>query len=168
MSRFDQRAEGAAKGRRDDAGVPRAEVRALRNALGTNHRKLEDDVESLEVLLSSNPSNPNAPVEQGPPQPGSREFNLAIEFFGRIAADIRTVRRAVAQIDIAQRDKQKLLAGLNELAKAWDQRAIAFGNPDPTAMEAQFTKAQELEGRAAPARRLLDRYFPGAAEEAES
>jgi hypothetical protein len=169
MSRFDERAESTAVAQRGDGkGVTAAEVRALKKALGTQHRKLEDDVSSLEVLLHANPANENAPVEQGPPLPGSPTFNLAVEYFRRIADDIRRVRTAVNGIKIDPGHKQDLMEGLYALAKAWDERGYAFSTPEPASSEAKYKTAREFDRDAASARRVLSLYFPDAAEEGES
>jgi hypothetical protein len=174
MSRFDESAEGAAAGRRRGDGdnqIPPAEVRALKKALGAQHRKLEEDLSSVDVLLHTDPSNPNSPVEQGPAQPGTPSFEQGVNFIGRVADDIRAVQGAVSRVKIDKDDKKDLLYGLNRLAKAWDERAHAFETPDPVSAAAKYRTVHELEKEAAPARRVLNLYFPDAAEaagEAES
>ncbi len=175
MSRFDERAEGAAVARRRDNGdgdsnnFTAAEVRALKRALGTQRGRLEDDLSSLEVLLHSDPGNPNAPVEQGPPQPDSPTFKQAVAFYHRVADDIRAIRSAVSRITIDQGHKQDLLEGLYYLAKTWDERGNAFGTgDDPASAAAKYRTARDLEKDAAPARRVLNLYFPEAAERVES
>ncbi len=167
MSLFDERAEGAAQRRRRDGGnrIPPADVRALKTALGTQHRKLEDDLSSVDVLLHTDPSNPNAPVEQGPPLPGTPSAARAADFIGRVADDIRKVRNAVFNIDIDQKDKRILVTGLFHLASAWDFRAQAVEATDPVKAAAAFKKAHEDEGDAAAARKILEKYFPDASEE---
>jgi hypothetical protein len=173
MSRFDQRAEGAAaRRRRDDGdapeGVSRDDRNAVRNALGTGHKKLEEDLSSLEVLLHSDPSNPNAPVEEGPPVPGDPAFNLAVKFMGKVADDIRAVQQAVTRIRIDENDKSVLIEGLHALGKGWDERAHAFSTPEPVSSAAKYRTAHEFERDAIPALKLLEIYFPQLAEEGES
>jgi hypothetical protein len=172
MSRFDGRAEGAAVGRRDGGkkdDISPAEVRALKRALGTQHRKLEDDLSSVDVLLHTNPADENSPVEQGPPLPGSFTFDRAVEFIGRVADDIRQIRKAVTGVKMDPNHKQDLLEGLYNLAKAWDERAYAFATPEPASSAAKYRTAHEFERDAAPGLRVLNLYFPDAAEvEAES
>ena len=173
MSRFDGRAESAAVRRREGGkkdDISPAEVRALKRALGTQHQKLEDDLFSVDVLLHTNPANENSPVEQGPPLPGSSTtFDRAVEFLGRVADDIRRIRKAVTGVKMDPKHKQDLLEGLYNLAKAWDERAYAFATPEPASSAAKYRTAHEFERDAAPGLRVLNLYFPDAAEvEAES
>jgi len=171
MSRFDERAEAAAVDQRrgdQDNGPSAAEVRVVKRALATQHQKLQDDVSSLEVLLHANPSNPNAPVEQGPPLPGDPSFDLAVKFMGRVADDIRAVQAAVSRIKIDKDDKNVLTEGLHDLAKAWDERKYAFATPEPASSAAKYRTAHEFERDAIPALKLLEIYFPDLAEEDES
>jgi hypothetical protein len=171
MSRFDERAEAAAVNqRRGDQGngPSAAEIRVVKSALGTQHRKLQEDLSSLEVLLHADPGNPNAPVEEGPPLPGDPSFPLAVKFMGKVADDIRSVQAAVSRIKIDEDDKSVLIEGLHALAKAWDERAHAFSTPEPTSSAAKYRTAHEFERDAIPARKLLEIYFPELAEEGES
>jgi hypothetical protein len=172
MSRFDQRAEGAAgRRRRDDGGAPEGvssdDRNAVRNALGTGHRKLEDDLSSLEVLLHANPANPNAPVEQGPPVPGDPSFNLAVEFFERVADDLTQIYKATLKLKIDREDKQALTNGVARLANAWGNRRLAFATTNPGKSAASYKLAQQQEKEAEPALRVLEKYFPSL-EEVES
>lgn len=157
MKAFDERAEAAAA-RDDDGGRP-DNVKAVRRALATSHGKLEDDLASLDVLLHLQ-DGPNSPSEQGPPQPGSHTFDLAIEFFGRIADDIRKIRTAVSAVDFDPDDKEKFRLALKELAAAFDLRARAFGTADPRAAESLFAQVAEREKQAARYRGTLQRYLP--------
>src|SRR5262249_3365042 len=149
MSRWDERAEAMAerRGRRDGGGGEPANARAVRKALATGHRTLENDLDSLDVLLAF-ADNPNAPAEQGPPQPGTHQFDLTIEFFGRVAADVRKIREAVGAVDFDPGDKQKFRQGLGDVAKAWELRAQAFAAGDEATRVAALNVAWEREQRA--------------------
>jgi hypothetical protein len=172
MSRFDQRAEGAAGGRRRDdgdapEGVSRADRNAVRKALGTGHRKLEEDLSSLEVLLHSDPSNPNAPVEQGPPVPGDPSFKLAVEFFERVVDDLFAIYQATLKLKIDREDKDAPTKGVARLADGWGNRRLAFATTNPGKSAASYKLAQQQEKEAEPALRVLEKYFPSL-EEVES
>jgi hypothetical protein len=172
MNRFDQRAEGAAEGRRRDdgdatEGFSRADRNAVRSALGTGHKKLEDDLSSLEVVLHANPANPNAPVEQGPPVPGDPSFNLAVEFFERVVDDLFQIYKATLKLKIDRQDKEALAGGVARLGNAWGNRRVAFASTDPGKAATSFKLAQKQEKEAEPALRVLEKYFPSL-EEVES
>ncbi len=163
MKAFDERAEAAAEregGRGDGGGPSGAEKRAVRRALATGGKKLEDDLSSLDVLLCLNPNNPNAPVEQGPPQPGTRANQEAVDFFGRVAADLRKIRDAVSAVDFDPDDKKKFRAAFKEMAAAWELRGQALASTDPAVTTATLNAAWEHEQRAATSKRGLRPYFP--------
>lgn len=172
MSRFDQRAEGAAaRRRRDDGdapeGVSRDDRNAVRNALGTGHKKLEEDLSSLEVLLHSDPSNPNAPVEQGPPVPGDPSFKLAVEFFERVVDDLFQIYKATLMLKINREDKEALANGVARLGNAWNNRRLAFATTNLGKAATSYKLAEKQEKEAEPALRVLEKYFPSL-EEVES
>lgn len=161
MSPFDERAEAAAergKDRRNNS-IPPNVKRAVQKALATGHRKLEDDLESLDVLWRTRPDNPNAPVEQGPPPPGSYSYDRGVEFFDRVAEDVRKVRDAVSKVDFDADDKQKFRAGLKEIAVAWELRASAARSTDPNALANAVTPIAEREAKASSYMRSLKPYF---------
>ena len=67
MSRFDERAEAAAEMRAGGKGGPsKAEIRAVRQALSTNHRRFEADLTSVDVLLNLAPGQAGN-IENGVP-----------------------------------------------------------------------------------------------------
>ncbi len=160
MSRFDERAEATAErqGSRN-RGPSRREIRAVRRALSTGHRRLENDLSSINVLLNLIDS-PNTSVESGPPPVGSHSNAQAVRFMGRVADDFRRIRTAVTAVQFDTGDKQKFRLALTEIARAWDLRAKALGTADVTRAGAILGEVKEAERRARVAKRGLQRYLP--------
>jgi hypothetical protein len=159
MKHFDRRAEAAAaggRGRRDK--VPPDLRRAVQRALATGHRTLESDLESLDILWSLT-DNPNAPAEQGPPQPGTYSYERGVEFFEKVAADIRKVRDAVSAVDFDPGDKQKFRAALKEAAAAWELRASAARSSAPDALSQAVQPIAAHEAKAASYLKALRPYL---------
>lgn len=164
MKKFDERAEAAAERQGKRGAPPPAVRRAVQRALATGHRKLEDDLSSLDVLLNF-ADNPDATSVQAPPEVGSHGNDVAVEFFGRVADDIRKVRDAVSAVDFDPDDKQKFRIALKETAAAWDLRAQALAESDPEATGAVLAVAWEHEQKVAKYKRDLKPYFAGPGED---
>ena len=164
MRQFDQRAEAAAERAGKRSAPPPAIRRAVQRALATGHRKLQDDLSSLDVLFNLD-EDPNATTVEGPPEIGSHDHDVAVEFFGRVADDIRKVRDAVSAVDFDPDDKQKFRIALKETAAAWDLRARALAESDPEATGAVLAVAWEHEQKAAKYKRDLRPYFAGPEED---
>jgi len=148
-------------------GPSRKEVRAVRRALSTGSRTLENDLSSIDVLLNLVDS-PNTSVESGPPPVGSRSNAEAVRFMGRVANDLREIRTAVTAVDFDAADKQKFRVALGEMASAWDLRAQALGTGDVGRAEAILQQVQAAERRADAAKRGLERYLPKPDEEGDT
>lgn len=167
MSRFDERAEATAEERAGGKGRPsRAEIRRVRQALATNHRRFEADLTSIDVLLNLAPSQAGN-AENGPPPVGTHSNVEAVRFMGRVADDIRQIRSAVNAVQFDAGDKQKFGVALAEMAKAWDLRAEALGTADHGRAQAILAQVHAAERRADAAKKGLQRYFPQIDDEAE-
>lgn len=160
MRAFDERAETSAERRAGGDGEPPPAVqRAVRQALATNHRRLEADLTTLDVLVRTG-ADGSSSVEEGPPQPGTVGYKEAIRFFGRVADDLRDVRAALSTIDFDPQDKQKLGSALTEAATAWDLRAKAFASTDPNTSSNLLSQVKVREQKAISYHRVLERYLP--------
>ncbi|HYC80991.1 MAG TPA: hypothetical protein VEB65_04355 [Solirubrobacterales bacterium] len=166
MSRFDERAEASVERGPGKKGPSRDEIKKVRKALSTNHRRLEDDLTSIDVLLNLAPVQAGN-IENGPPPPGTFSNSEAVRFMGRVADDIRQIRSAVSAVDFDAGDKQKFRLALAEMAKAWDLRAEALATPDSAGAEAIGAQVTAAEQRADAAKKGLARYFPEVDVEAE-
>ncbi|MBS1676797.1 MAG: hypothetical protein JST08_05365 [Actinobacteria bacterium] len=166
MSRFDQRAEAAAERPGGKGRASRGEIRRVRQALTINHRRFQDDLSSIDVLLNLAPGQA-ANIENGPPPVGTYSNAEAVRFMGRVAEDIRQIRTAVTAVQFNDGDKQKFRLALKEMAKAWDLRAEALGTADSVGAQAIIAQVKAAEQRADAAKKGLLRYFPPVDYEAE-
>jgi hypothetical protein len=141
----------------------RKEIRAVRRALSTGHQRLENDLDSIDVLL--NLVDGVSSVESGPPPVDSHSNAEAVRFMGRVADDFRQMRAAVTAVDFDADDKRKFRLALKEMANAWDLRAQALGTADPGQAGEILKQVQAAEGRADVAKRGLERYLPKPDEE---
>ena len=139
----------------------RVEIRAVQRALSTNHKKLEDQLSSLDVLLNLAGSS----SEDGPPAVGTHDNRVAVEFMGRIADDIRKIGAAVDDVNFDSDDKQEFRLIFKEMAKAWDLRAKALGSSDVARSGALLERVWKIEEGTGKARQRLHLYFGEVDEE---
>ncbi len=144
-------------GGRSASGPTKAQARAVRAALRSRNRQLDDDFSSIQVFLglSGNSSN------DGPPVPGSSSGQLMAQYYGKVANEMRTIAKAVANVKFGADDKNQILAGLSESAKAFDARSKMVSTLDPAAIKNALTTVESHEKAAAQHNTVLQKYFGG-------
>ncbi|HEX4305717.1 MAG TPA: hypothetical protein VHZ54_06765 [Solirubrobacterales bacterium] len=132
----------------------RAEIKAVRKAVGSRNVHIEDHFISIQTLLHITGNS-----SEGPPDPESEGREELISRCEKLASEIRKVRTAVGVVDFDAGAKRDLRAALDAAASGWDARAELFATLDLGKIERAQQAAERSSLKAETFTSSLRPYF---------